>query len=711
MCLSCNSSEPMQPPANHKPTPRNFTTTTLVDRYVTITVIAPELYWGLDPDSTDLPGLKLAGAGPAAKGGIVEIVQLTGNDTGIRYTPPTNFSGTDIFPYSLTDGLATATAYITVRVTSRPPSGGVTGVDPCGSVCDSKHIIVNNPNDTKAGQAGNSAVVYSGMTDGIAEVISSSRRMAAPQGKVSGIATSILKKIGMAIVQGIKGPKEDKATWLKYELEKDLSQMEDYLVCEMNSIVGNAFYAAGQQMQQQHVYDFNNAINGVQDYLMDGCGSRNCLNYTQLAPRLRNDASGMNCVIGHKSNGCSSVASWDYYDPVMCTWVDSTSGSGTGICDPVTKLCYESSVSFSGVIDYYAKTIIPTFLQHPAINYFHAFDQYDSVDAVSAVAKGAALYMVLLQELILLGSPGGENATMIAFAKRMADYLEPRYQYHTDEARLRNLVTSTSYTTGPMKFTNCNDGGCNNCPYVPDYWREHDCCTGWQCSTDMVTVGGVTMYTGNFRIRQGCSKNLVSVSCDYVAWGHDKNHNCYGTCARMADLSTGSCNRLWCNRTLPECAPESYYSNDCKCGQVDWWQGLDQGFRALRDDVTAQLANVTVIISAMRNISHTGLPMELFGLYQSSYYPLASCDLGNATSMRSGSTMQGSNTSTGSSSSSTATSDSTHTGGPEQLFGTARGVDSSNPGPAAAAAAAAASAAAPRADASAAAAAASAASG
>lgn len=88
-----NSSEPMQPPANHKPTPRNFTTTTLVDRYVTITVIAPELYWGLDPDSTDLPGLKLAGAGPAAKGGIVEIVQLTGNDTGIRYTVSAEMEG------------------------------------------------------------------------------------------------------------------------------------------------------------------------------------------------------------------------------------------------------------------------------------------------------------------------------------------------------------------------------------------------------------------------------------------------------------------------------------------------------------------------------------------------------------------------------------------------------------------------------------------
>ena len=89
-----NSSEPMQPPANHKPTPRNLTTTTtLVDRCVTITVIAPELYWGLDLDSTDLPGLKLAGAGPAAKGGIVEVVQLTGNDTGIRYTVSAEMEG------------------------------------------------------------------------------------------------------------------------------------------------------------------------------------------------------------------------------------------------------------------------------------------------------------------------------------------------------------------------------------------------------------------------------------------------------------------------------------------------------------------------------------------------------------------------------------------------------------------------------------------
>jgi hypothetical protein len=84
--IRVNSSDPMHPPANHSPAPRNLTATTLIGRYVTLTVITRELYSALDPDSSDLTKLKVAGAGPARKGGKVEMIQLAGNDTGIRYT-------------------------------------------------------------------------------------------------------------------------------------------------------------------------------------------------------------------------------------------------------------------------------------------------------------------------------------------------------------------------------------------------------------------------------------------------------------------------------------------------------------------------------------------------------------------------------------------------------------------------------------------------
>lgn len=46
--------------------------------------------------------------------------------------------------------------------------------------------------------------------------------------------------------------------------------------------VGNAFLQMTEQMQQAHLDSLNAAINGVQTFLADGCGARNCLNYTQV---------------------------------------------------------------------------------------------------------------------------------------------------------------------------------------------------------------------------------------------------------------------------------------------------------------------------------------------------------------------------------------------------------------------------------------------
>lgn len=75
---------------------------------------------------------------------------------------------------------------------------------------------------------------------------------------------------------------EDSSAWTVYKLEKDLVKLQDYLVCEMQRIVSNAMYSLQQTMQQKTLDDFNNAINGVQDYLSQRCYAWNCLNYTQV---------------------------------------------------------------------------------------------------------------------------------------------------------------------------------------------------------------------------------------------------------------------------------------------------------------------------------------------------------------------------------------------------------------------------------------------
>lgn len=102
-------------------------------------------------------------------------------------------------------------------------------------------------------------------------------------------------------------------------------------------------------------------------------------------------------MLGHASSDCAAVTQWDPKHTVSCSWSDPSGSKGTGICDPTDKLCYDSKVSFAQVIDFYSKTVVPTFITNSAINYFHAFDTYQSIDAVAAVSNGATLYISLLQ--------------------------------------------------------------------------------------------------------------------------------------------------------------------------------------------------------------------------------------------------------------------------------------------------------------------------
>jgi LPXTG-motif cell wall-anchored protein len=60
--------------------------------------------------------LTVTGAGPAANGAV------TFTPTGVTYTPRSGFSGTDTFSYSVSDGVTTAAASVTVTVGNAPPA-------------------------------------------------------------------------------------------------------------------------------------------------------------------------------------------------------------------------------------------------------------------------------------------------------------------------------------------------------------------------------------------------------------------------------------------------------------------------------------------------------------------------------------------------------------------------------------------------------------
>ncbi len=90
-------------PVNDPPTPSDDVATTPEDTPVDIDVLANDT----DPDGD---ALTVSAAGPAAHGA----VEVTGG--AVRYTPEPDFNGTDVFPYTVTDGTAEAAATVSVTV-------------------------------------------------------------------------------------------------------------------------------------------------------------------------------------------------------------------------------------------------------------------------------------------------------------------------------------------------------------------------------------------------------------------------------------------------------------------------------------------------------------------------------------------------------------------------------------------------------------------
>ncbi|NBU64544.1 MAG: hypothetical protein EBS29_08605 [Chloroflexia bacterium] len=98
---------------------------------------------------------------------------------------------------------------------------------------------------------------------------------------------------------------------------------------------------------------------------------------------------------------CSNFT-WTPYDPMTCTGKDAFGQTYEGVCGADNR-CYWTSWGFKGAIAGYT-TLRDQFLAKDAINNFAAFDNLRNPTAVVAYAKGAAVYLSVLQELHLLGT-------------------------------------------------------------------------------------------------------------------------------------------------------------------------------------------------------------------------------------------------------------------------------------------------------------------
>jgi len=112
------------PPPNQPPVANADTSSTAEDTPATIAVLANDS----DPDAD---ALAVTAAGPAANGSVVRNADGT-----VTYTPSGNWSGTDAFDYTVSDGELTATATVSVTVSpvdDTPTAAGVSATTAAGS--------------------------------------------------------------------------------------------------------------------------------------------------------------------------------------------------------------------------------------------------------------------------------------------------------------------------------------------------------------------------------------------------------------------------------------------------------------------------------------------------------------------------------------------------------------------------------------------------
>jgi hypothetical protein len=107
-------------------------------------------------------------------------------------------------------------------------------------------------------------------------------------------------------------------------------------------------------------------------------------------------------------------------------------------------MCYATGTSWRGAQDFYIG------LSHSFnggnINNLFGLDQFalDDTEALVVSAKMSLLQVNIWQQLIMLGSPRGENATLKSFAATAAAKMQERYDYLTNVTRISGLVDTYS---------------------------------------------------------------------------------------------------------------------------------------------------------------------------------------------------------------------------------------------------------------------------
>lgn len=184
-----------------------------------------------------------------------------------------------------------------------------------------------------------------------------------------------------------------------------------------------------------------------------------------MEPSARNKAAGASCMAPYPPTTpdvCKDVT-WDASNPVLCTGRDGTGRTLEGVCG-VDGRCWHSDVTFADTITKYSQ-LRDSFLTMPAIKQFNAFNDLWNPNAVVAYAKGAVVYLALLQELHLLGAAIAQESIMRSHITRTANWLQSRVDYLANNTvSLATVRDASRLTEEPIQLR-------SSCKQVYQTWQ------------------------------------------------------------------------------------------------------------------------------------------------------------------------------------------------------------------------------------------------
>lgn len=281
--------------------------------------------------------------------------------------------------------------------------------------------------------------------------------------------------------------------WAVYKLTQNLVTMQDYLVCQFQSIMG-AFYS--DYIDEINLKTYNNQLQALQQDYYTNCGVRACLNLSGMPGDERNAVVPGCCTsMPVESKDCSSKGKAGK----VCSFPNP---EWTGICGTDGK-CWGCTTTIQVVnkIEEWITRYSDTMSQGEMLS------DYKNIDAIIAYSKGVTFVHFLYESLFLFGAANNPGARSVEFARQSVAWINKKIdEMMAYDARWKVVNDSSTFTDA--KYT----GGCSD---MGGYYHGQ-----YTCTFDLSTRPG-------YKVRYGCDRGSWY---EVRLWATDRSA-CSASCA------------------------------------------------------------------------------------------------------------------------------------------------------------------------------------